>query len=34
MRRSWHMTEPPEVFTELVNLGVPAADYERPVMPM
>jgi hypothetical protein len=28
------MTQPPEVRAELANLRVPAADYERPLMPM
>ncbi len=34
MRGSRRMIEPPEVRAELVNLGVPTADCERPVMPM
>ena len=33
VRGNWCMTEPLEVRAELVNLRVPAADCERPLMP-
>jgi hypothetical protein len=30
---NWHMTEPPEVSEEPVNLKVPTANHKNPVVP-